>query len=86
MADKFQSFSEGLNSPPSHLFAVTPDDATDLPMASRGLNVATSGSIRVTTVQGDVETIYVAAGIVFPIRVTRIWSTDTTATGLRVLF
>ena len=86
MADKFQGYAEGLNSPPSHLKAVTPDDTNDLPDASRCINVAGSGAVRVTTVAGDTETIYVAAGITFPVRAARIWATGTTATGIMVLY
>ncbi|MBW4710786.1 hypothetical protein KX928_23595 [Roseobacter sp. YSTF-M11] len=86
MADKFKSFNEGLNSPPSRLAAVTPSDTADIPQASRCINVATSGAVRLTTIAGDTETIFVAAGIVFPIRAARIWSTGTTATGIMVMY
>ncbi len=86
MADKFERYAEGLNSPPTHVFAITPDDLTDLPNAVRCLNVTTSGAVRVTTVAGDTETIHVAAGITFPIRAQRIWTTGTTATGIVGLY
>lgn len=86
MADKFQTYAEGLNSPPSHLAAITPSDTADLPDASRGLNVAGSGTVRLTTVGGDTATVYIAAGIVFPVRATRIWASQTTATGIVVMF
>lgn len=86
MADKFKSYAEGLNSPPQHLAAVIPSDTADIPTASRGLNVATSGAVRVTTVAGDTLTIFVAAGIVFPVRANRIWFTGTTATGIVVMY
>lgn len=86
MADKFQSFSEGLNSPPAHLSNVTPSDATDLPYATRGINVGVSGTLRITTVSGDTGTINVAAGIVFPIRAMRIWNTGTTASSITALY
>lgn len=82
MTDKFRTHAEGLNSPPQEVFAVTPDDAVDLARATRCLNVATSGAVRVTTLGGDTETLYIAAGITFPIRVARIWATGTTATGI----
>lgn len=82
MADKFSSHTESLNSPPSTLTAVTPDDATDLTVASRALNVAQSGAVRVTTVGGSTVTISIAAGVAFPIRVQRVWATGTTASGI----
>lgn len=85
MTDRFSGFTTGLESPALNLAPVTPDDATDLAWATRGINVATSGAVRVTTVGGDDATIYIAAGIAFPIRVTRVWATGTTATGIMAM-
>lgn len=85
MSDYFENHQPGLESPPSGLTVITPDDATDLPWATRALNVTTSGLVYVTTVNGDSGDIYVAAGSVFPIRATRVWDTGTTATGIRGL-
>ncbi|MBL3705556.1 hypothetical protein GI582_22905 [Sulfitobacter sp. BDSS02] len=86
MADKFSSHVSSINSPPENIFGVTPDDGADLPNASRALNVAQSGTVRVTTVGGDTETLFLAAGIAFPVRVQRIWSSGTTATGIVAMF
>jgi len=86
MSDIFREFSSGLESPATHLMAVTPDDATDLPVASRGINVGTSGAVRVTTVGGTTETVYVAAGSAFPLRITRIWQTGTTAANIVAMY
>lgn len=82
MTDIFKRHMNGLESPASWAYAITPDDATDLPVASRALNVAEAGFVQVTTVSGTVARIYVAAGIPFPIRVTRVWATGTTALGI----
>lgn len=86
MIDTFESFGPGLESPATRLVSATPSDADDLSHASRAINVATSGAVRVTTLGGDVETIFIAAGIAFPLRVTRIWATGTTAAGIVVMF
>ena len=86
MKDIFDDFSGGLESPASHVEAATPDDAADLIHASRAINVAAAGAVRVTTVGGSIGTVYVAAGVPFPIRATRIWETGTTATGIAVLY
>lgn len=86
MADTFSSHTEGLNSPPSNLIAVTPSDSTDLPHVSRGLNVAQSGTVRVTTLGGTTADITIVAGIVMPLRVARVWASGTTATGIVALF
>lgn len=80
--DNFKGFSQGLNAPIERIEQVSPNDAADLNMATRALNVTTTGSVRVTTVQGDTSTVFIAAGVPFPIRVARIWATGTTATGI----
>lgn len=85
MADAFAEFRSGLESPAIRVSEVIPSDTSDLPEASRAINVAQSGTLRVTTVEGTTATIFVAAGIAFPIRVTRIWNTDTTATNIVAL-
>ncbi len=86
MTDIFDDYSGGLESPATHIAPVTPSDSVDLAVASRGINVAGSGSIQVTTVGGSTATVHIAAGGVFPIRVTRIWATGTNATGIVVLY
>lgn len=85
MTDPFQKFQPGLESPASRLIPVTPSDTADLPMASRALNVAQAGFVRVTTIAGDTGQVHIAPGIPFAIRVSRIWATGTTATGIVAL-
>ena len=85
MSDFFENHTPGLESPPSHLLTITPDDGTDLSMTSRAINVAQSGLVQVTTVAGSTAAVYVAAGIAFPVRATRIWATGTTAAGITIL-
>lgn len=85
MNDIFQDHATGLESPASRIYEITPDDGADLAIASRAINVAESGAVRVTTTGGTTATVYVAAGIPFPVRATRVWATGTTATGLVVL-
>ena len=82
MPDAFATYKTGLESPASNLDPVTPDDAIDLPQTCRALNVAGAGVIRLTTANGSVATVYVAAGIAFPVRARRVWATNTTATGI----
>lgn len=86
MTDTFATFRSGLESPVCHVLNTTPDDNADLTYVSRALNVATSGDVRVTTLGGDVATVHIAAGGAFPIRVTRVWATGTTATGILVMY
>lgn len=86
MSDLFARHTVGLESPAAHLYAVTPSDTDDLPIACRALNVGATGTVQVTTVGGEVATITVAAGICFPIRCTRIWATGTTATAIVAMY
>lgn len=65
--------------------AVTPNDSTELPVP-RSLYVGVSGDIKVTMVDGqDVVFENVPVGI-FPIQALKVWSTGTTATGIRALY
>lgn len=82
MSDSFNKFKSGLGSPASHLAPVTPDDANDLPATCRALNVAASGLITITTVGGSTATVYVNAGVAFPVRARRVWASGTTATDI----
>ncbi len=85
MSDIFEDFASGLESPATRIASVTPDDGVDLPVSSRALNVAGAGSVRLTTISGDTDTVHIAAGITFPVRARRIWATGTTATGIVAL-
>ena len=85
MEDIFKDHATGLESPASRIQAVIHDDVNDLTTASRALNVAATGTVRVTTTGGTTADIFVAAGIPFPVRATRVWATGTTATGIVAL-
>lgn len=67
------------------VFEITPNDNVDLSQPTTALNVATPGTVRVTTLDGSVSDITVHPGQSFPIQVRRVWQTGTTATGLRGL-
>lgn len=82
MPDPFADHLSGLESPASKLSAIIPDDTTDLPEACRALNVAGAGTIALVTVDGSTATVFVAAGIAFPVRARRILATGTTATSI----
>jgi hypothetical protein len=82
MKDRFKNFFATILSVPSDAIEITPNDATDLTDVIRGINVGESGSVKVTTYEGNDVTIFVAAGGVFPLRVVRVWAAGTTATGI----
>lgn len=85
--DKFTYHPDQLDSPPRHAYDVVPSDSVDLPFATRGIMVATAGSLRVTFVGGETVTLpALAAGMTHAARLSRIWLTGTTATGIVALY
>ena len=82
MTDIFKKHINGLESPASRVYAIQPNDSADLAVVSRAINVAEAGLVQVTTISGTTAQIFVAAGIPFPIRCSRVWATGTTATGI----
>ncbi len=85
MTDKFASHQSGLDSPATMLATIVPNDTADLSWSTRALAVSASGTIRLTTVDGFDDSIYVVAGAPFPIRARRVWATGTNATGIVAL-
>lgn len=85
ISDKYASTPDTLSTPATDATEIVPDDAADLTYLTKALNVATAGTVRVTTETGTTTDVFVAAGTVFPLRVRRVWATGTTATGLRGL-
>jgi hypothetical protein len=85
ITDKFAADPDTLSTPATDIFAIVPSDSTDLPHVTKALNAATAGTVRVTTERGTTADLFLAAGLVFPLRVRRVWATGTTATGLRAL-
>jgi hypothetical protein len=67
--------------------AITPSDTADLSKAARALYVGGSGNVKVITIDGSVLTFTaVPGGTVLPVRVRRVFNTDTTATSLIALW
>jgi hypothetical protein len=87
MSDTFSNLSEGLTAPADNIVAITPSDSTDLAQNSRAIYVGGAGNIVVTPAGGGSNvTLAVVAGAILPIRVSRVLSTGTTATGLFNLY
>lgn len=66
--------------PAEHGTPVTPNDSTNLTIQPRAISIATAGNVHMI-IGGSEITVALPAGL-FPIRPTRIYSTDTTATGI----
>lgn len=86
MSDPFELHATGLDSPASHAAAITPDDDMDLLAVGdvpRALYCTGDGVVRVTMRNGgDPVTLPMIAGVPLPVRVSRVWATGTTATGI----
>ena len=65
--------------------AITPSDATVITPTS-GLMVTGAGNIAVVTLNGTTITLAVTVGNVYPISVTKVKATGTTATGIVGLY
>lgn len=79
--DKFESYVTGLSDLLDDFFTITPDDNANLDFTTRGIYVFSGGTLHVITKAGSDVTVSVNAGY-HPIRVKKIYSTGTTATGL----
>jgi hypothetical protein len=67
--------------------AVTPNDSTDLADMANALFVGVGGDIRITGDDGNDEVFKnVPDGFFLPCRVTRVYSTNTTATDIIALY
>lgn len=75
-------FSKSADSCANLAFSITPADA-DLSQAARCLYVGSGGNLRVTTTSGnDVTFTNVPGGLILPVSVVRVSSTNTTASGI----
>lgn len=65
---------------------VTPSDSADLTVFARALYIGVGGNIKLTPVRGGAVTFtYVSGGSILPVATQRVWSTDTTASGIIAL-
>lgn len=77
--DKFKGVSSGLDSPLRDGVAIVPNDVVDIAFVSRCLWVGTAGNLKVTML-GGADLVLAGLGVGWhPLRVSRVWATDTTA-------
>lgn len=83
MQDSFSDHAVGLTAPATHIEDITPSDTTDLARVTRALYVGQSGNVRVETASGDVVTLAnMQGGVLYPIRIAKVFATGTTAADL----
>lgn len=83
--DRYATHAATLTGPADDVVPVTPSDAADLTEALRAIRLAvtgTAGIVRVTTRAGAVRDLPIALGEQWNVRIVRVWTTGTTASGL----
>ena len=83
MTDRFADFQPSLSGPASTGFSVAPNDAADLPEATRALYIGTGGNLAVTMLSGaELVLAGLPDGSLLPLRVVRVRATGTTAAAI----
>ena len=73
----------GLIDPADDGVEITPSDTVDLERVTRGLYVGTIGDVKVTMASGNTVTwVALAAGVIHPLQVRRVFATGTDATDI----
>ena len=65
-----------------HAAAVTPSDSVPLTIRASAFVVGANGTVKVNTIYDTGVTLTCVAGFVYPLTVTKIYSTGTSATGI----
>jgi hypothetical protein len=74
-----------LNGTVERIVPVTPSDASGIP-TSDGVHVNASGDLRFLDRKKQERTLYLLAGVPYPYRVSKVFATGTTATGVHALY
>ena len=81
---------KGIKTKASDAVSVTPDDTTDLSAVTNGIYLGAEGNLEVTLENmNDGESVTfvgMKAGIIYPLRVKRVWATNTTATDILAVY
>jgi len=64
------------------MFAITPSDTVDLAVGARSLYITVAGDVKFNGFDGKTVTVTVPANYTLACRVTRVFATGTTATGI----
>ncbi|KLI64630.1 spike base protein, RCAP_Rcc01079 family [Aurantiacibacter marinus] len=82
--DPFALSGNSLTAPAAQAFAIIPDDATSLDVATKAIFVGTGGDLAVRLVDNDEDLTFrnLGSGTILDIRVTDVRSSGTTATDL----
>lgn len=83
-ANNFSSTDKNIVAPYNHAVTITPNDSADIAEVTRGLHVhaGTASTPVKVTLAGDTTavTMNLQTGFIYPLRVSRVWATGTSAT------
>ena len=83
MHDSFKDHAVSLTSPVTALEVIVPNDGLDLAYATRGIFVGQGGDLAVQMLSGETATLRnVQDSLLYPIRVSRVLASGTTAGNL----
>ena len=87
MSDEFKNATKGIESPFEAAFNIAPDDTNDLPHASRGVYVGSSGNMNVVLVGMNTPVLFrnMVGGQFYPFRIKQVLASDTSASDLVAL-
>ncbi len=79
--DPFEHTADSLISPAKTAFEITPDDASDLPSATKAIYIGTGGDITARPVDSDADVTFrnVVTGTVLAVRLSAVRAGGTTA-------
>lgn len=79
MANAYDKFTHGvtMSAVGGYDAASLVSDTVDLERVGRAITLSVSGLVKLTPVEGDAYTVYIAAGVQHAVFVKRIWSTGT---------
>ena len=87
IVDSFSNQKTYTSDPLTNAVLVSPNDSADLGYTTRAVYIGTTGNMKVTMQDsGTVLFTGIPAGTTLPIRVSRIWSTTTTASTILALW
>ncbi|MFN3936602.1 MAG: hypothetical protein ACK4KW_03390 [Gemmobacter sp.] len=86
MPNDFASYATNLTAPARDAAPISPSDSVPLSEPARAVYVGQAGTLRVQLVSGaEVVLANVQAGMIYPLRVARVFATGTNAGGLVAL-
>ena len=85
--DKFKNYPTNIDSVCDNAYPIVPNDNDDLTSATRAIFIGETGDLKIELVNSTEPVVLknVAAGSVLPMRIKKVFGTETTATNLIAL-